>query len=49
MLQSSLHTSPVNEDHLEQVRIQHQPRDSHFSGLVHLGPDHSADDPPGMD
>lgn len=34
--------------HLEQVRVQHQPRDAHFGGFVHFGTYDSADDPLGM-
>lgn len=35
--------------HLEQIRIQHQPCDSHFGCFLHLGPYNSADDPFCMD
>lgn len=44
---------PVNEHcnkvYLEQVRVQHQPCDSHFGSFLHLGPNYSAYDPFGMD
>lgn len=39
----------MSEPHLEQVGVQHEPRDSHFGSFVHLGSDDFADDPLRMD